>query len=690
MAAAGAGRDRVAGERRVFSLVLALVASTAGLTKREIFESVYGYAERYRPGVVDDALERQFERDKEQLRELGIPLDTLDSPLESGNNQLTRYRIPKTQLQMPAELRFSAQELAVLRLAALAWEEGSLTADARHAIMKLEALGAGLNVQRLGVAPRLGLAEPAAQPLQRAIDACAVVEFDYHLPERTTPLRRRVAPLRLHQADGRWHLIGHDLERDDDRVFLLRRISGAVRVSAAVFDASLKDRSAGVIARLADLEHSQRATLAVRRGSLAESRMLRRGGTELAAAAPAERDAAREFTRYEIGTLDYRELAKEVAAYGPDAVVEAPASLRAKVVQALEAIAQQHRGDPPDAAAVAAFVEAQLRTTPAAPRTRGRTLQTPDRVVLLLALVPYLLEHGDTPVVELAAAFNVAPKVLRELFAFLGTAGIPGETNTYQDEDLFDIDWDALFEHDIARLTRVVAVDDAPRFSVSEYATLLAGLHSVTPMLPLDYQDAARAAGEKLARAVGSEIVAPSISVAPTTADARLAVLTEAIETGRSVSFDYRALSGAESHRTVQPLLLAQGEGGWYLRAFCLEREAERTFLVDGIRNPQLGAPFSAMSPPTAVEAVLAPGEHELPAVVRCSDAVLSALAAFTPHAVTPADAGEVRCRIDLSHAGSAIRIIQHAPGAVIVEHPAAARAAIAEWASRALAGYDR
>ena len=85
----------------MFSLVLALVASPQGLTKRDLLSTVYGYADRYAHGEVDVALERQFERDKDQLRELGIPIETIDSPLESGNNKLTRYRISRLVMQMP-------------------------------------------------------------------------------------------------------------------------------------------------------------------------------------------------------------------------------------------------------------------------------------------------------------------------------------------------------------------------------------------------------------------------------------------------------------------------------------------------------------------------------------------------------------------------------------------------------------
>jgi proteasome accessory factor B len=329
-----ARRRSVPGEQRVFSLVLALVASPQGATKRELLSSVYGYAERG-GGEADAALERQFERDKAQLRELGIPIDAIDSPQEPGNNQLTRYRISKELLQMPAGLRFSDRELALLRGAALAWREGSLTAEARRAVMKLEALGAGLDVQHLGVAPQLGITEPAAPALQRGIDEALVARFDYRLPDRDAPLARRVAPLGLHRADGRWHLIAHDLDRDADRVFLLSRICGEVRVGPEAFDPGLRERLGAVRDELLDRERRLRAAVRVRPGSVAEARLAPRARREASGA---------DASLLDLGTLDYHALAAELAAHGDELAVLGPEQLREGTVAILRRVRDQHAG----------------------------------------------------------------------------------------------------------------------------------------------------------------------------------------------------------------------------------------------------------------------------------------------------------------------------------------------------------
>lgn len=330
-------RNAILSERRLFSLVLALVASPQGLLKRDLLASVYGYSHRYDPAGDNASLERQFERDKENLRGLGITIETLDSPLEPGNTQLTRYRISKEQLQIPEELRFTDEELMLLRLAALAWQQGSLSAESRRAMMKLESLGAGVEVQRLGLAPRIGIAEPAAPQLQRAIDEACLVTFAYRLPDRDAPHDRCVAPLRLHRAEGRWHLIAYDPDRDADRVFLLSRIEGGVTVTRRGFDPELRGRASRIIAGLLERESHQLATLEVRRGTVAEARLVPR-------ARPGTLTETESGVRLEVGTIDYAEhlLADEIASYGADVAVLGPEPLREVVIERLRSAREAH------------------------------------------------------------------------------------------------------------------------------------------------------------------------------------------------------------------------------------------------------------------------------------------------------------------------------------------------------------
>lgn len=329
-------RARVPAEERVFSLILALVASPQGLTKSELFSSVHGYSDRYRPGELDTSLERQFERDKEQVRELGVPIETLDSPLEPGNNQLTRYRIAKQRLQLPEQLRFTAEEISMLRLAALSWSDGSLSDESRWARMKLISLGANIEVAKIGVAPKLGMAEPSAPALQRGIDEIKYVSFDYQLPSRSEPLGRTVAPLRLHLAESRWHLVAFDKDRQDFRVFLLSRISSPVKVSSTRYDESLVDGVEGVLADLLSVRARLRARISARPGSAAEARLALRSRAEISSG----QDGA--WPVMELGTLDLHEFALELAGFGDEVIVHEPAELRDEVIRVLKGVRFSH------------------------------------------------------------------------------------------------------------------------------------------------------------------------------------------------------------------------------------------------------------------------------------------------------------------------------------------------------------
>lgn len=308
----------------------------------------------------------------------------------------------------------------------------------------------------------------------------------------------------------------------------------------------------------------------------------------------------------------------------------------------------------------------------------------PDRVTLLLALVPYIREHGPTPVTEVAAAFAVEPGLVRELVAFLGTAGVPGETLTYQPEDLFDIDWDGLIEHDMVSLTRIVAVDNAPRFAPAETAALVAGLQALVPVLPAEQSDAARRLTAKLAHAFGgASRSAPTVT--SERRDARVAEIFAAISAGSGLAFDYRDAAGRASSRTVDPIVLTQGPGAWYLRAYCRDRAAERTFRVDHIAGLHAvpGRRHVASASDQGGDASAIPLEAAIAA------AALPRLHAFTPEVIGEAPDGRVRVRVSVWHLAAAATLLQQAPGDIEILAPEAARAAVQSWAQRALAAYE-
>jgi len=328
------GEPRIPVEDRLFSLVLALLATEAGLLKAEILSSVRGYAERYDDSGQNANLERQFERDKDDIRELGIPLETVESPDRPGDNQALRYRIPKGLYDLPDEVRFTPDELALLGLAAEVWREASLSADSQRALTKLRSLGIEPREPVIGYAPRLRVRDAAFEPLRQALDRRQSVRFRYFKPGEGAPRERTVDPLAVVLHEGRCHLHAFDRDAQDPRTFLLSRIIGPVEpVPGMTFDAPPADIQDRILAELDELRSRNAADLAVTSGSDAEVRLGRR-------AVLRDEDAGVIRLHY----TDVAVFADELAAYGPEVRVIAPESLREAVRERLAIVVAAHRG----------------------------------------------------------------------------------------------------------------------------------------------------------------------------------------------------------------------------------------------------------------------------------------------------------------------------------------------------------
>lgn len=329
MASTG-GAPRVPVEERLFSLVLALLATETGLTKSEILSTVQGYRQKYSTSGDNASLERQFERDKDDIRELGVPLEAISPPGEDGNNHNLRYRIPRAEYELPDDISFSPEESTLLSLAAVVWREGSVSAESRRALLKLRALGAAGGEPVLAYAPRLRARDDSFDPLRAALDKSVLVEFDYLKPGDTAARPRRVAPLAIVQHQGRWHLYAHEPASGFDKTFLLRRIVSPVTATATPFTAPDGDHSAIALRELDELWTERSAIVRVVPGSDAATRLLKRRGTR------ADGDTlVVHFT-------DLHILADELAGFGPEALVEAPPELRVAVIDRLEAVARDH------------------------------------------------------------------------------------------------------------------------------------------------------------------------------------------------------------------------------------------------------------------------------------------------------------------------------------------------------------
>jgi proteasome accessory factor B len=202
---------------RLLGLVVCLLSARRYLTAGQIRDAVPGYPETF------DAFKRMFERDKDELRELGIPLET-----GVGADDEIGYRISRQAYELP-EIRLEPDEAAVLGLAARVWRQAELAGAAAGALLKLRAAGIDAEeTSQPGIEPRLQTEEAAFAPLWQAVRDRRPVAFAYQAAGRATPQRRNLEPWGVVNRHGRWYVAGFDRDKGEERVFRLSRIDGPV------------------------------------------------------------------------------------------------------------------------------------------------------------------------------------------------------------------------------------------------------------------------------------------------------------------------------------------------------------------------------------------------------------------------------------------------------------------------------
>jgi proteasome accessory factor B len=316
---------------RLLNLVICLLATRRWLTKEQIRLAVPQYADCDSA----EAFDRMFERDKEDLRDLGVPVVTGSDDLWFEDE--TGYRIDRDTYALPP-IELDAEELAVVGLASRVWQQASLAGPAAQAMTKLTALGVEIDEGGLaGLEPRIRTAEPAFEALYAATRDHQPVSFSYRKPTGETATRE-VEPWAVLSRSGRWYLVGRDRQRDAGRVFRLSRIESNVRRLGRAGQYVVPDDvdPQKMLGRLGPPGDDRIGRIRVRSG---------RGAGLRRRALPVERPVGRiedadlrdgwDLLSLRVG--DAGGFAQELAGYGPDVVVLEPPDIRQEVIRRLQA-----------------------------------------------------------------------------------------------------------------------------------------------------------------------------------------------------------------------------------------------------------------------------------------------------------------------------------------------------------------
>jgi proteasome accessory factor B len=309
---------------RLMNLVICLLVARTYVPKARIREVVEGYRDQS-----EDAFEKMFERDKEALKELGLPIELgyNDKAFEDEPG----YRIKRSEFELPPVM-LEADEAAVVGLAARVWQHARLAEATSSALVKLRAAGVEVDAQALAVVePQVAADEPAFGPMWDAVVTRTPVAFEHRRGGAAESMTRHLEPWGIVSSRGHWYVVGYDRDRAAERMFRLSRVVGDVVPigrpgSYTVPDSTNIRELAG---QLAPPEPTSKAVLRLREG--AAYRLRHR--------ALSVRPDGAGWDLADVPYTSAEALAEEVVPLGQDALVIEPEPVRSAVVRRLQILA---------------------------------------------------------------------------------------------------------------------------------------------------------------------------------------------------------------------------------------------------------------------------------------------------------------------------------------------------------------
>ena len=303
---------------RLVNLTIALLATKRYLTKSEIFRTVEGYE------GAPEAMERMFERDKDDLRSLGISIElgTFDPIFEDDAG----YRITPSSYQLNLG-ELDGTDIALLSLAATAWSGAALERESTSALIKLASMGIESDSEALSLlTPQVSVTDQNFTLITEAIVRRSEIEFEYVSADLSSQ-QRKILPYSMRGQSGSWYLVGLDRGKDSLRTFRLDRIVSEVSVSKKV---NTFDIPEPITNHVSD-ESKDFAVLRIRKN---RGHQLRSLGTLL--------ELGEEWDEIRLSIVDESWLVRTILWHRDDVIVLAPPTLRERVIHSLKDLRELH------------------------------------------------------------------------------------------------------------------------------------------------------------------------------------------------------------------------------------------------------------------------------------------------------------------------------------------------------------
>ena len=299
---------------RLINLTLGLLSSKRYLTKNEIFRNVAGY------NGSPETMERMFERDKDELRGLGIEIEVgqIDPLFEDEQG----YLIRSSSIQIQPE-EFSKEELLLMTMAGNLWKESALSGISENALIKMASLDGGIGFNSIAL-PLIQDEKFNTAIFEKIIEAILqnkYLTFTYKNKERI------VAPYGLKNTKGFWYLIAQEKDQEI-KVFKLIRIQSEIGILTSDINFT-KPKNFEIDSYLESVlnENQREAILRIRENKVNN---LRDKG--------AVTESKDGWDTLQITFDDLADFAKDILWYGDDIYVVSPADLRDEIVKNLKQV----------------------------------------------------------------------------------------------------------------------------------------------------------------------------------------------------------------------------------------------------------------------------------------------------------------------------------------------------------------
>ncbi|EMY35605.1 transcriptional regulator-like protein [Arthrobacter crystallopoietes BAB-32] len=652
---------------RLLNLLIALLERQRGYSKEELRSLI----QPYREAATEEAFNRIFERDKEDLREMGVPVETFsEEAFFDADHAVKRYRIDRKAYRLP-ELAFTPEETAVLSLASRIWQQASLGSAAARAVRRLDVHGALSDGDSpIGIEPRLRTAEPAFDELLKALTGRYPVSFEYRAANNADTTTRHVEPWGLGNRFGHWYLSGFDTDRGGQRTFRLSRITSGIKKLSGDVSVPEEFTMRAALDALDPEREQGTARLLLRHGRAQSLR------TSAVPASP-KASVPEGWDEVQCPYSDVEILAEEVASHGATAVALEPAELVAAVVRRFQGALDAAARTPPS------------YTLPAAAASAGhKKTSSLDHLPRLLDLVSYISANPGAELGATAEKFGVSRAQLIKDLNLLFVCGTPG----YGPDQLIEVHWD----NDSIFIENAEEISSTVRMSLDEALSLVVGLQALETVPGVGERPALRSALSKLLDATGGEhglhrSLAADFDARTTTAEVQ--ALQDAVAAGETLRIEYLVSSRDEmTVREIDPLQVFAVNGHWYTEAWCHDKQAVRQFRADKIRGlERTGRTFQPPGGRSSEfpQSLFTPRETDQLAVLHLSPRLADLADQYNAERRCTLPDGSLIAELRLGTTAIIPQLVARHGGEVTVVEPPELAVTTREWLTAALAAYS-